>query len=282
MMFGVYLFEGLRSNGIGLREKDSSNEELDEVQYPFQTLAYRSGSITDVGLLLAGTLEASGLRAGVIPLNGEFIVAFDLGINRDDAVTAALFNGPGSLLLLGDEVWLPVAVSAFEEGFSAAWEKAIARLEGILAGDEDAEVVILQDAWAVYPPAPVPPQNIRNTYAGENDIVTAAEAAIKNYIDNELGPKITAVNAEIRSAPSAVLYNQLGALNLRSGLTAEAKAAFERAAGMGSVGAMVNRGNMALQEKDLNAAEKWFSQALTAEPGNTGAARGLEQVEQAR
>jgi hypothetical protein len=284
MLFGIYLFEGLRSNGTGIRngETKSGNDELDEVQFPFQTLAYRSGSVADVGLLLAGALEASGIRAAVLPLDSEFIVAFDLGINRDDAATAVLFNGTDKLLFLGDEVWLPVAVSAFEDGFTAAWEKAAARLDGILAGDEEAELIILEDAWASYPPAPVPPQNIRNTYAEENAVFAAADGAIKPYTDSEFGPKIAALNAEIKAAPAAALYNRLGTLNLRSGLTAEAKAAFERAAGMGSAGAMVNRGNMALLEKDLTAAEKWFGQALAAEPENPGAVRGLEQVEQAR
>jgi tetratricopeptide (TPR) repeat protein len=266
--------------------------ELDEVQFPFQTLAYRSGSMVDVGLLLAGALEASGIRAGVMPFGDEIIVAFDLGINKDDAATAALFNGPNKLLILGDEVWLPVAVAAFEDGFIAAWETAIALIDKILAGESDyaeadsdesgAELVILEDAWAAYPPAPLPPQNIRNTYAEENAIFAAADGAIKQYIDSELGPKIAALNAQIKATPTAALYNQLGTLNLRSGLTAEAKTAFERAAGMGSVSAMVNRGNMALLEKDLTAAERWFKQAQTAQPNNAGAQRGLEQVEQGR
>jgi Tfp pilus assembly protein PilF len=58
----------------------------------------------------------------------------------------------------------------------------------------------------------------------------------------------------------------------------EAKAAFEQAAGMGSVSAMVNRGNIALLEKDSAAAEQWFKQALSAQPEHAAALRGMEQV----
>jgi hypothetical protein len=282
MMFGVYLFESLRSNGIDLRESNRPPEGIDEIQYPFQTLAYRSGSMVDMGLLFAGALEASGLRAALIPLGDEFIVAFDLGINKDDAVMAALFNGPNKLLVLGEEVWLPVAMSSFESGFIAAWEKGISRIDRILAGSEAADLVILEEAWGVYPPAPVLSQNMRITLAPENNIFTAADGAIRQYITKELTPKITALNEQIRSAPSGTLYNQLGNLNLRSGLMNEAKAAFERAAGMGSLSAMVNRGNIALLEKDLNTAERWFRQALTAQPDYAAAQRGLEKVQQGR
>jgi tetratricopeptide (TPR) repeat protein len=259
---------------------------LDEIQFPFQTLGYRAGAAVDIGLLYAGALEAAGIRAGIMPLGDEVIVAFDLGIHVDDAAMAALFNGPNKLLVLGDEVWLPVALSAFDDGFIAAWEIAIARIDRILAGDETedsaAELVILEEAWGTYPSAPVPAQNITITYGSESDIVTAADGVINRYITSELVPKVTALNAQIRTAPTAALYNQLGTLQLRAGMMAEAKAAFERAAGMGLVGAMVNRGNIALLEKDLTAAEQWFKQALAAQPENVGAARGLEQVEQAR
>jgi Tfp pilus assembly protein PilF len=63
------------------------------------------------------------------------------------------------------------------------------------------------------------------------------------------------------------------------GRTAEAKAAYERAAGMGSVPAMTNRGNLALGERDYAGAERWFRQALTIDGQNQAAIRGLERVE---
>jgi Tfp pilus assembly protein PilF len=48
---------------------------------------------------------------------------------------------------------------------------------------------------------------------------------------------------------------------------------------MGSVPAMTNRGNMALNENDRAVAERWFRQALQAQPDNATALRGLEQIE---
>jgi Flp pilus assembly protein TadD len=75
------------------------------------------------------------------------------------------------------------------------------------------------------------------------------------------------------------LYNRLGILLVRSGQTVDAKAAYERAAGMGSVPAMTNRGTLALIEKDYATAERWFAQALDREPENEAALRGIEKIE---
>jgi TPR repeat protein len=51
---------------------------------------------------------------------------------------------------------------------------------------------------------------------------------------------------------------------------------------MGSVPAMTNRGNLALIERDYPAAERWFKQALTQDPANSAAQRGLEKIEERR
>jgi TPR repeat protein len=62
----------------------------------------------------------------------------------------------------------------------------------------------------------------------------------------------------------------------------EARTAYERAAGLGLVPAMTNRGNLALIEKDYAAAERWFRQILTVQPENAAALRGLEKVREGR
>ncbi|MCL2044466.1 MAG: hypothetical protein FWG89_10040, partial [Treponema sp.] len=76
--------------------------------------------------------------------------------------------------------------------------------------------------------------------------------------------------------------NRLGILYARAGRLPEARAAYERAAGMGSVPAMTNRGNLALIERDFATAERWFRQALQRESQNRAALRGIERIAGAR
>jgi hypothetical protein len=281
MQTGLWLFEGIRAANIGLRidSGEESPSSLIEVQFPAQTLVYRSGSVLDIALLYGSVLEASGVPSGIIPLEGDCLVAFYLGLNRDDAATTALFNGPGSLLFVGDEVWLPLAVSKLDAGFSAAWVEGVRRINAILAGEEqDAELVVFESAWAVYPPAPLPSLGVQISRPEARTLSTGVEQAIVRYIADELGPMIRDLNQQITAGPSGSLYNRLGNLYLRSNRLVEAKVSYERAAGMGSVLAMVNRGSMALNENDWNGAERWFRQALAAEPLNAAALRGLEQL----
>jgi tetratricopeptide (TPR) repeat protein len=285
--FAVYLFEGLRAGGVRLSDIPESpyresrdSEALDTVQFPFQTLSYRSGDMDDLGILYAALLEAAGIKAAFVPLDGEFVTAFSLGI--DEAQAAPLFNTFDRLLVINGEVWLPVAMSAFNGGFDAAWEKAAAALTEAFAAGEEPGFVMLEEAWQIYPPPVFPVLDVQYIQSRESLAAEAADRAIGRYVETELAPKIRALTSQQRSNPSASLYNQLGNLYLRSLMSAEARSAWERAAGMGSAGAMVNLGNLSLLDKDYAAAERWFRQALSASPENAAARRGLEQAQARR
>jgi tetratricopeptide (TPR) repeat protein len=281
LQFAIWLFAGLRAQGVGIRGKGAQ----DEVQFPSQTLAYKSGTGRDACLLYLAALEAAGIRAAFIPLDGgpdappRCIAAVSLGIS--EAAAGSSFNGTDSLVIVNDEAWLPLSPDALDDGFTASWQKAAERLVAAVAAGEDIDFIILEDAWASYPPAPFPALGVRISQAAEGAISSAADAAIKDYIAGEIQPMIKAVNAQIRGAAGpalAALYNRLGNLYIRSGQTVEAKASFERAAGLGSAAGMTNRGTMALLDKDYAAAEKWFAQALRAQPDNAAALRGLQQT----
>jgi len=283
MEFCIWLLEGMRIAGVredaslGARE---SRGFAPEAQFPSQTLAYGSGSLLDITLLYAAALEAVGIPAAlIIAPDGDLLCAVDLGINYNDPVTEALFNGADKLLILGDEVWLPVSLSRFSEGFFAAWQEGVSRLDRVFKSGENVEVIIVEDAWELYPPVSFPSPGIHVDLPETEALARASEAALQSYINSELLPKIYAIRDQIRSRPDAALYNQLGNVYLRSGMISDAKAAYEQAAGMGFAGAMVNRGNVALNENDFMAAERWYRQALSREPGNRSALNGLENLE---
>jgi tetratricopeptide (TPR) repeat protein len=280
MQSGIWLFESLRALNIAQRD----NPSLTDVQFPAQTLAYRSGSTLDIALLYGALLESSGIRAGIIPVEGDYLAAIDLGIYRDDPVTASLFYGEDRLLIVGDEVWLPLAVSKLGNGFAEAWAEGIRRINSITA-EGGAEFVILEDAWAAYPPAPLPPLGVRLNRPDEAQVSAGVTAALTRYVANEFDPKIRDLTRQIAAGSSATQYNQLGNLYLRAGRTAQAKTAYAEAIRLGSAGAMVNRANLALRERDFTGAGRWFRQALATDPGNpaldsirASAQRGLDQI----
>jgi len=275
--YAIWLLEGLRAGGIIL---GNTFTDATEAQFPAETLAFRSGNARDLAILFAAGLESVGIPAAFVQTGNDFLVAVSLNINQSAAET--LFNGTKKILIINEQVWLPLSMSAFNEGFTAAWTKGAALLDETFEAGKTADFVMVEEAWALYPPAPLPEQGGRVV---RTDIAVASREvnlAIQQYIDAEIQPIVRQVQAQISANPTAALYNRLGIVQVRAGLITEGKTSYERAAGMGSVAAMTNRGNLALSEKDYAAAERWFRQALAVESENTAALRGLEQIEEKR
>jgi tetratricopeptide (TPR) repeat protein len=276
MQFGIWLFEGLKAGNIALEEKSGGAVRLEEIQFPAQTLAYRSGSAVDLGLLYAGTLEAAGIPAALIPLEDDFIVAAYLGIAPSAA--SLLFTNFDRLLIVDDDLWLPLSMAG--ENYTSAWIRGAEKLNAAFASEVEVDFIILEDAWAYYPPAGLPPQGVRIARPGEDELKEAVNLAIDRYAEAELLPKAAEIEQQLAGTPSPILYNQLGIVLLRSGRNREAKIAYETAANMGSVPAMNNRANLAIIEKDYAEAVRWFREVLARHPDNQAAIKGLQKVEE--
>lgn len=270
MQTGIYLFEGLAAGGIA----PAQNAAQGEAQYPAQTLAYRSGAIRDIGLLYAASLEAAGIKAALMPFEDDFIVAFSLGI--PGAAAENFFLDPESFLVYEDEAFLPLSMAALNRGFAESRRDALKRITETFAAEEAADFVPLEEAWALYPPALLPPSGARGIRPQEKTVTGAADEALGRYVTEDILPLISA--AAGKSAPAAREMNRLGTLYLCAGKIPEAKGLYERAAATGSAAGMANRGNLALLENDFSAAERWFREALAIQPGNPAALRGLSRL----
>jgi len=274
MQFSIWLFEGLKASGI--RVGDTYAKE-NEVQFPSETLSFRTGSPCDLAVLYAAALEGVGISTALLNIGTDYIVAINLGIGPAAAET--LFNGDERILNIDNQIWLPVAMSAFNDGFITSWTRAIVSLKQAFERGESTDFIMTKDAWALYPPAPFPGTGERLVRTELDLIIIESDKAIRQYINQDIMPIVWRTENQIKAAPSAALYNRLGILLARAGRLSEAKASYERSAGMGSVAAMTNRASLALSEKDFKTAERWFKQALAVDSANSAAARGLERLE---
>ncbi|MFP3040285.1 hypothetical protein LQZ19_00535 [Treponema primitia] len=276
MQFSIWLYEGLLSAGV--RQQGSgrnTNIEVDSIQYPAETLAFRSGDAVDLGLLYANILESSGIPAAIIPLEDDFLVLYSLGINQNTA--GSLFNNMEKLFVINDEVWMPLSMLNFNNGFMNSWEGGNVRLNRAFEKGEALDFTRLTDAWAAYPPV-VPPVAAVSARPEEAALSRRADTALAIYIANELEPKIAALEDQLRAKPAAALFNQLGILLLRANRQEDAKGVFEQAAALGAASGMTNRGNLALLDKDYTEAETWFRKALALSPENAAAKSGLAKT----
>jgi tetratricopeptide (TPR) repeat protein len=272
MQHAAWLYEGFRAADIGVKR-----EPEHRIQFPAETLVYRSGGVRDMALLYAAALEASGIAAAFIPVQDDFIVAASLGLGSKAA--ESLFNGTKNILILDDAVWLPVSMASLERGFDAAWHEAIEKLDDYFESGNTVEFTSLEAAWGIFPPAPFPALNVRITNPAAALVAFGAGEAMSRYVASEIGPLLEKQEALVRASPQAVHYNRLGILLARVGRLDEAIEAYEEAAGKGSIPAMTNLGGMALNAKDYAAAERWFNRVLSMEPGNEPARQGLQRAQ---
>ena len=230
-------------------------------------------------MLFASALEGVGISTAFIQVNSknmEFLLAFNLGIGQSAA--ESFFNGTNKILIIDDEVWMPLSMTAFNYGFISCWMQGATVLNKAFNAEEIVDFITVQDAWAAYPPAPLPELGMNKIKIDESAVLREFDRVFNRYLIQELNPLITRQSG----ISTAAGQNRLGILYVRAGRIEEGKAAYEKAAYLGSVPAMTNRGNLALIENDYTTAERWFRQALRQEPENSAAIKGIEKIQGSR
>jgi tetratricopeptide (TPR) repeat protein len=213
----------------------------------------------------------------MIKVGTDYIVAVNLSMGQ--AAVETLFNSTGRVLIIDDEVWLPVAMSSFNDGFMACWTRAVVSLNQAFEREESVDFITVKDGWAAYPPAQIPDVGGRIARSSSDVIITEANRVVDQYGSQDIMPLVWKLEAQVATDPTAASYNRLGILLARAGRIGEARLNYERAANMGLVAAMTNRGSLALAERDYDTAERWFRRALERDSGNSAARQGLERVE---
>lgn len=286
MQFAMYILEGLRSCGIICEENSDTpynsahldSSFLDYVQYPYQTLSYRSGDKDDVAILLMSLLESVGIEAAYIPLEDDFIVAIDLG--EADSSLLSLFNGEEHILVVDDHVWIPLSMSSISQGFMTSWVDGADKIMAAIEAEEDVDFIVLTEAWLSYPPSGFSSGESSTKLPTERELYNAAEADIEGYIEQELGPQMAELQAQIKEEGVSVnLCNKLGLLYVRAGIYDKAEAVYEISAKMGSVSAMNNLGSIYSLLKKYKLAKAWYEQVLTLDPDNETAQKNLAKIE---
>ncbi len=285
MQFAMYVDESIRLAGIRCVTDESTPyntthlnpDTLDYIQYPYQTIAYKTGDKDDVGILFMAMLESVGIPAAFIPLEDDFIVCFNLGVNASKV--GALFDGYDRILVVNDEVWIPLSMSALNEGFINSWYKAVLQIQAMSDSESDFDFILISDAWQYYPPAGFKGNESSSSMPSESALTAAVENDIARYITAEFGPQIAAVQNRIKEEGASVtLYNQLGMLYVRAGMYSSAIPVYQQSAKMGSVPAMNNLGNIASLQKKYQEAKYWYELALQNDPDNATAKKNLNRI----
>ena len=242
-------------------------------------MLYKAGDKDEVGILLMALLQSVGIQTGFICTQDDFIVIFNTEIAEDKLDN--FFDGADRVILLGDgNVWIPLSMKTFDEGFINSWYKAVEEFMYVTEAEEDYSYVDLTEAWATYPPASFASGENVTIETSEKVISEIVETDISRYITAEFGPQIAAVqNRILQEGASITLYNQLGLLYVRAGMYSSAIPVYQLAAKMGSIPAMNNLGNIATMQKKYDEALSWYKKVLEIDPENGTARSNLNRIE---
>jgi tetratricopeptide (TPR) repeat protein len=284
LQYGLGFFEGLRLSGITYTPDPTTPYVkyhgepalTDYLQYPSQTLAYKSGDCDDLAVLYAAVLKSIAIDAAFIPLADELCVAFPLRMAESEA-RAALVD-PSTLIYRGGKAWLPLRMSLIREGFMAAWLGGAKKWNDAAASGATVRFFTVEEAWQTHSPVGITGLEAKVAKPSADQITVSFENAINRFITREIGPRVQKLEADIAKGGTDRLYNSLGLLYARYGLLQEGKAAFLKAAVNDFVPALTNLGNIAFLQKNFEESVLYFEKVLGIQPNSKAALIGLAKA----
>jgi hypothetical protein len=274
---GMGLFEALGAMGMGYvlvpnaptyAESSKDPTIIDLVQYPLQTLAWKGGDCSDLTTLYCALLESVGIETGFITVPGHIFAAFPLVMSPAEAKRT--LSSTDDLIVRGDHIWVPVEVTAVNQGFLAAWSLGAREWRDSDAKGE-AKFYEVRECWKVWPTAGSPSDSLDVKAAPMPASLDRYHGAMLAFVDREIGPKELALNAQIaQSNNSAKSWESLGVLYARYGLLDKAEAAFMSALSAGdSMAALVNLATIYRIRNDLSKAGDMLDRAEKLDPRNS-------------
>ncbi|MCQ2576575.1 MAG: tetratricopeptide repeat protein [Treponema sp.] len=281
--YSLALLESINTMGI-IYERDVQTpydkyhnyfDEVDYIQFPFQTITYKAGDCDDLAVLYSSMLSSVGINSILIFTEDDVICGIDLNISNSAA--SKQFSSLDRLINVDDVLYLPVSMKNIEKGYYEAWNLALEEINT----SEDLTVTVISDAWENYSPIGITEKamfslpNVKNL----NKRITNS---YNKYQKNEIvpiGKKLTQVYKE---NPTDSNSNAVGMAYLRMGNFDQAIKWFEKSAVKENVAAMANIGQIYLAKNDYSTAEKYFQRVLAINPEHAGALQGMERIKNQR
>lgn len=248
---------------------------VDFLQFPRQTLEYRSGDCDDLSILYAALMESVGIETAFVTVPGHILTAVALGMTPDEAERT--FSRLDRYIVDKGTVYIPVETTMFGSGFNAAWAEGARQWR--LAGTA-AKLIPVHEAWKTYEAVGFRDEAPSFAYPQAKLVLASYRGELDRFVSDELTPQVARLQDAIRrEGASSKNMNRLGVLYARYGKYDEAEAAFGKIVKKDDyLPAMLNLANLSLIKGDPKSASSWFSRALKKDPANKSALSGAAKT----
>ncbi|TFG58427.1 MAG: hypothetical protein E4H36_15375 [Spirochaetales bacterium] len=278
------IFTALKNHGMTYVVDPSSpyaelvenKNATDFIQFPVQTLEYKAGDCDDLSILYAALLESIGIETAFITVPGHIFMAFALNLSKAEASSA--LSKPEDLIFMDGKTWVPVEITAINDGFLKAWQFG-AKEWRENAANLSAAFFPIHKAWTVY--EPVGFDIIRTDIAAPSAGAVAASynKEYTAFVEREIFPMVEEINRKITETQDVKYINKLGVLYARYGFNDKAEAEFKKAVGQNEyVPALLNLGNVSYLKALYAEAIVFYRRAEKVRPNDASVLLGVARA----
>jgi tetratricopeptide (TPR) repeat protein len=248
-----------------LQTKD--RQTIDAIQFPLQTLDFKSGDCDDLSVLYASMFETVGLETALLTTPGHILMAVALGIPPDAA--RSTFARPDDLIFNGDKVWLPIETTLRDSDLLAAWASG-AKLWREATARKQANFYSVHEAWGKYESVGLSGAALGITPPDMNKLVSVFSAEVEKFVSAEIaGQEAVLLSNVSKTKSGSKAVNSLGVLYSRYGLLDKAQKQFAAVLAKEEyVPSLINLGNLYFMKQDITKALEYYGRAYTKSPKN--------------
>ena len=252
-------------------------DSLDFLQFPRETLEYRSGDCDDLSILYCALFEALSIETAFITIPGHIYMAVGLSMTEDEA--RKWFSRPDELILQDGKAWLPIEITERDNGFQQAWLTGAKEWRENYSRGQTGFFPV-RNAWDSYAPVQLPGSFSTVALPQAELIVSSFEKQLNWFLNREIAPKVAELELRIKNSERSERFvNRLGVLYARYGIYDKAEEEFLKLLAMQEYPpALINLGHVARLKGEAMAALDYFDRALKVDPNNTKALLASAQM----
>ena len=240
---------------------------VDYIQYPRDTLKYKTGDCDDLTTLFCTLLESVGIETALVTVPEHIFMMFNTGLTKTDY--DLIHPNPEHTYIIDGFVWLPVEVTKIGSSFVDSWNNAAKQVNKFKNSPADFKIIKIREAWESYDPVTLKTRDWDINIPEIAKVIDNSKEEydfIKNKVfvieQNKLEKKIIESPEDIESLMNlAILYAKKGEFN-------NAKDKFQMILEIDERNfyALYNLGNIFAKEKDYENALLYYEKALSVNP----------------
>jgi Flp pilus assembly protein TadD len=247
----------------------AGKDALDDVRYPQETLAMRSGGCDDTSVLLAACLESVGVPTAIAITSDYVFVLFDTGVLKKNAVQIS--TDEKKYVVRAGTVWIPLETTMANTPFLSAWKEGMKDYSNAAMEAKHCDIVDIHTAWRQYPPIDLASDVMQVSVpqsAAVSDLVSSDVKAITQDLMNQ----IDAEAASLRQQQTESGANRAAMLLTVANKYDEASGVLKNYVTSASLN---NLGNVYFLKGDSLNAVKAYQSALKADHTDAGIVMNL-------